>query len=424
MPKFSKEEVDTLRAIIANRGFAPTSDDALNWVLSRIRNRLSIKQIEKFEEGNILLNLFKGLSIGKIYFQAIDEIIIIPWERLSSSDILGRDDKIIELDKLYQDRRCRLINLYGLHGVGKNSLVSAFLKKLEESDLFILSIDLFCNQSIEDFLTNLIGKIHRQETIHDFEFDDFESKKKLLFKLLQANRHLIILRHIPETIQAPAIPKEYINLFKDISNKRNERNNESHQSCILLISEIRISEATEMECKGSIRTLPLIGLDPDMGVELLEDIFIKANGSMISDRESAKNLVNLLGGHPLVLNLVALEILRYYHKPDISRFLKERSDSIAGISNISRIYTKQLDGLDEYCKTILRLLSGKAMNGSELETEFKRLYPSSRNDYSESIKVLEYRSLLVRRKAKEESNFIFSINEIVRSLISSDEEDN
>jgi hypothetical protein len=418
MPKFSKEEVDTLKAIIKSNGVAPTSDDAKDWVIKKIKHRLTTKQIEKIDVGQILPNLYKCLSIGECYYQAIHKIIINPWKRCQSGIFLGRDGALIELDKLYQDPRCRLINLYGLYGVGKSSLVSVFIKELKESHLFI---DLICNQPIEDFLTNLIGRIYTEETDCDFDSYDFESKKNLLFELLQANRQLIVLRHIPEQIQSRAIPKEYINLFKDISN---ERNSKSHQSCILLISQIRIPEATEMECKGSIRTLPLSGVDPDTGVELLEDIFIRANGSMISDRDSAKSLVSLLGGHPLVLNLVALEILRLYPKPDIGRFLKERRDSIAGISNISRIYEKQLEGLDEYCKTILRLLSDEAMNDSELETKFKKLHPSSRNDYSESIKILDYRSLLIRRKSEDESNFIFSTNEIVRSLTSSHEEDN
>lgn len=364
------------------------------------------EQWKDFTDG-VLKNFFKGSHVKQCYCQAIFNLFFRPQNRSQSPNSFhGREKELGILKQLVEDKYCRLINLYGLYGIGKGSLVSEFVdgQKTRQEDCHWIDFD--CDQAIEDFLMTLISRISRQNISDDLESKDYKFKIKLFFSLLKEKRHLIVLENKLIRDKPIEISNEYIDLFKDISRKKD---GEFHQSCILLITCANI-QASELESNGSVKTLQLTGVDPEAGFKILEEIFIREG--IIIDRASAMQLLNSSTGHPLILRRVASEILSFDPTGNIQIFLEERRGVIANLStSIDNIYQRQIDGLDKYCLKILELLLEESMRNSELELAFSNHEISFKDHYRKSIKTLENRLLLIK------DGSIFSIDKVAKQFI-------
>jgi Cdc6-like AAA superfamily ATPase len=403
-----KEEGERLKAILRENQRRTHADDGFDFVIDQIKGSLTAEQLEDFSN-DILKNFFRGRHVQQCYYQAIYDAFLRSQGRSQSpNDFYGRDEEIKELDRLFANTNYRLINLYGSHGIGKSSLVSEFTRRLVESKKIRKEnchwIDFDCRKSIEDLLTNLISKLFKQETL----FEPASFSEENLFNLLAEERQLIVLKYNFIRGESIDISEKYIDLLHRISRQHSDK---SHKSCILLITYFKIPAASELVSNGYATTLNLYGVDEEAGLDILEEVFSK-QGAML-DRSSAetKRIVELLKGHPLILRLVASEILRDDPTGNIARFLERSGDSIVNLSDsIDKIYQMQIDGLDKYCTTILKLLLEESMSDSELELAFKKCEPSSKK-YRKSIKTLENRSLLIK------SGCIFSIAEIDKQFI-------
>jgi WD40 repeat protein/predicted ATPase/DNA-binding SARP family transcriptional activator len=299
----------------------------------------------------------------------------------------------------------QLISILGMGGMGKTTLAAAVTKAVAPAFSVVIWRSLLNAPPLSELVRGWLQTLSRQTlTTLPASLDE---QLRLLLTYLQQARCLLVLDNV-ESIFAADTPasagdaqsqsragmtragyESYDQLFLRLATS-------DHQSCLLLTSReqpyalTRLGRpAQEQDAMGSKRfcVLPLTGLDPQAGYQLLQN-----NGLAVSSTEAAQ-LVEDYSGNPLALQIVASTIADFFGG-DVAAFQQEAGGLFDGVRLVLDQQVARLSPLERDLLFWLAI-EREAVTLPILRSNLAR--PVSTREVLEALQALQNRSLLEKR---------------------------
>ena len=217
----------------------------------------------------------------------------------------GRTQELDSLKTCILEQKNRLINIFGLTGIGKSTLTLKLVEQIKGNFDFVIwrSVSHFSiaetleSDLIEVFLQQEESVKARQQT----KERQVKGKLRTLIQYLRQYRCLIILDDGQELFEKEKLAGEYQPQSQEYGTFFKQLGEVNHQSCIILNSwetprEIQILS----EDKKLVTVLQLQGLGEAAKAILSEN--------HLADEDTWEELINIYQGHPLWLKLIATAI--------------------------------------------------------------------------------------------------------------------
>ncbi len=293
----------------------------------------------------------------------------------NESDFFGRETELNKLERMVLDDKCRLLNLYGMAGIGKTTLAMKLKDRVNHNFKYIIWKNLRLSDSFQALVDDIVKflSVHSQEQNNSV---DINNRINYLINYFQQNECLLILDDVTEILRGYDKNNQYRKGWEEFGRFIEQIIQNQHPSCVLLTSHKTLQEFNNHQIhnyNSYYKSIPVDGLTfEDVRNEYL-DIYCASQ-----DREEDywEKLVNYYGGNPAALNIV-FKFISDRYDGEISTFYKyhiedeDRHDrfrytdtdeeyDIALQSLPGRIYNlleKQFNYLEESQKEIMYLLA-------------------------------------------------------------------
>jgi AAA ATPase domain len=312
----------------------------------------------------------------------------------------GRDLELKQLNYSIVKDKCRLINIFGMSGIGKTALISKLSAQIGDEFECVIWQSLRSHRSLVDLIDRDILPYLPIEIITD-SHPDLETRISLLIEQLSKHRCLIIMDDIHRIFSSDNLAgtyndecKEYQDLFSRISES-------NHQSCLVLIGREQPREFLLLD--RSICTLTLDGLDPDAQQQILKD-----RGIVNGDKWAKE--IDYYCGNPLYINVVATTI-RDLFGGRIDDFCQDRRLFLT--NDLKLILQRQYDRLSQVERQVVQAIASQ-----DREISLSELIGSSQitpSDLLEALQSLGRRRLIDQQKT--ESGVLFDLQPILKEFV-------
>lgn len=245
--------------------------------------------------------------------------IYLDWhEAPNLESFYGRNQELAQL-QTWINNGCKLINITGIGGIGKTSLVSALIDNIQSQFKFIIWKTFHYPTSIIDFLNSLLNAFNLQS------FENIQAGNFQLIEHLNKHRCLVILDGI-DTISNNSELSDFI---QKLSLYR-------HQSCIITTSREK-QNTSEVNTK-IVANLKLNGLLKTEALDLL------ISRGFTGKELGVLALIQLYRGNPLGLKLVT-PFIQSVFAGNVAAFINQNT-LIVG-ERLKNIIKQQLAKLSE-----------------------------------------------------------------------------
>jgi hypothetical protein len=294
-------------------------------------------------------------------------------------------------------KRCRLMALLGVSGIGKTSLALHCVEQIKSEFNTIIYRSLRFCPSLEDILTQFLEVFSESSVIPP----TLDGKLTQFLKYLRQYRCLIIL----DDVQMLFAPQElagcyqagyenYRLFFKQISEV-------SHQSCLMLLSSEKPRVVAELE-NYAICSLVLGSLG-EASKQILRD-------QKLRDETEWNELIKLYQGHPLGLKLTAALIQEFFGGC-VSEFLRCYPPILC--ESLQLQLHQQLKRL-----TILEIQIMNILANENEPLNLSKINHKIQLSYSEVLKGLQSLNLRLFLKKVEQNNIkLFTVDSMFRNFL-------
>jgi WD40 repeat protein/transcriptional regulator with XRE-family HTH domain len=235
----------------------------------------------------------------------------------------GRRQELTDLERWIAYDRCKVVTILGIGGVGKTSLANHLAKHSKHHFDYVFWSSLQALPSLESLLKKCILFVSGQRVIT--VPDNKEEQISLLLQYLRVHRCLLILDNFESVLQESNRVGVYREGYRGYGQLLQRLGEAEHQSCLILTSREKPGELLPLEGRNSpVRSMHLGGIELADGQQMLKDEDLRGS------EEAWSALVQLYGGNPLALKLIAAPI-RELFGGDITRFLEEGAPVFGGI---------------------------------------------------------------------------------------------
>ncbi|MBD2485025.1 NB-ARC domain-containing protein [Planktothrix sp. FACHB-1365] len=285
----------------------------------------------------------------------------------------------------------RIITIFGLSGIGKTALATQLVEQIKDDFDRVIWRSHSQFSSLKSLKTNLIEFISQQQETQQLSVIDF----------LRSHRCLIILDDFQETLTSGELVGSYFPEYKNYGKLLKQIGRSPHNSCLLLLSwekpiEIATLEAENCHC----RSLELQGLG-ESGEQLL-----KARG--LNDQDQWLELINLYGGNPSWLNIIALTILDLFNG-NVAQFL---SYSTLFLGDLETILQEHYQRLSESEKLVMVWLANQETAADICSKPAEFL---SDSEFLKAVQSLRKRGLI--EKAIDKEAFGFTLQPVIKEYV-------
>ncbi|MBK4731698.1 NACHT domain-containing protein [Oxynema sp. CENA135] len=227
------------------------------------------------------------------------------------------------------DEKIRIVNIFGLPGMGKTTLARELVENIKDKFDYIVWRN--CNNSfaLNSLKINLI----------QFFSQNQETKSSSLIEYLRLNRCLIILDDFQELFASGEFAGTYLPEAASYGKFLKEIARSPHNSCFLLLSWEKPTEVATLEGENRhCRSLQLGGLSED-AAEILINKGLK-------DEEKWGELIRLYGGNPSWLNILATTIEDLFNG-SVDRLLSYPSLCLGDLEPILQEYYQRLSASEK-----------------------------------------------------------------------------
>jgi hypothetical protein len=215
--------------------------------------------------------------------------------------IYGRDRELEQLEEWILDDDCRLIDIYGMSGIGKTALVRQLATQIGDEFDRTIWVNLRTDRSVLEFIDRDLLPYLSIDLMPDASWD-LEQRISILMEKLSQHRYLIILDNLQQVFSNDQLAGVYSDSHQGYQELLAQFSNSNHQSCILLIGWEEPQDLALLADKNRlVRSLALDGLSIDAQQQILQDRGI-LNG------EGSLEIFANCGGNPLYLVLLARTI--------------------------------------------------------------------------------------------------------------------
>jgi WD40 repeat protein/transcriptional regulator with XRE-family HTH domain len=370
-----------LSALLA-RPSAPQEsvEEASDTAMMRDTPTASINQVQASQPGHHLFPV--GSSAPFAGGPRVD------WgEALDVPSFYGREQELTTLAQWVVQERCRVVSVLGLGGIGKSALAVSLMHQVAAHFEVVLWRSLrdapTCEALLGECLQVLSPQPLREVPV------TFEGRLRLLLEHLREQRALLVLDNL-ETLLEEGEGRGHMRAgYEGYSQLLLRVGETAHQSCLLLTSREEPINLVPLEGRRKpVRALRLVGLETDASEQLL------AEKEVVGISQDWERLVEMYGGNPLALNIVAQTIVELFGG-EIAPFL-EQGEVIFG--SVRELLDEQFDRLSAVEQTVLLWLA-ILREPVSLEMLVEVLViPLSRIQVLETVEALRRRSLLERGK--------------------------
>jgi NB-ARC domain len=312
----------------------------------------------------------------------------------------GRDLELIKLKQSIVEDECRLINIFGMSGIGKTALVSQLSAQIGDEFECVIWQSLRSKRSLVELIDRDLFPALPIEIIADDRYD-VEMRISLLIEQLSKHRCLIILDDIHHIFSSGDLAGTYQDNYLEYKELFRRISESNHQSCMVLIGWEQPREFALLE--RSIRTLTLDGLSSDVQQQILKD-----RGIVNGDRWAAE--IGYYAGNPLWLNVIGTTIKDLFGGR-IDNFCQDRRLFLT--NDLKLILQSQYDRLSVIERQVLHGIAAE-----DRSISFPDLIVASQISPTNLLEALQ--SLGRRRlveKEETETGVLFNIQAIFREFI-------
>jgi len=234
-----------------------------------------------------------------------------------------------ELDKLKQwiiDKRCRLLSIIGLGGIGKTTLSVKLAQEVQEEFKYLIWRSLRNAPILPELLADLICFLSNQQETDLPETID--GKIDRLLEYLQDSRCLLVLDNAESILCSNGRAGTYRPGYEGYGQFFSLIGKSDHQSCLVLTTREKLREINFEEGKDfPIHSFTLSGLAQENAQEIFKDKDLSITA------EQGRALVEQYAGNPLALKIVATTIKELFNG-DITEFLEQGTVFFGDIYNL------------------------------------------------------------------------------------------
>jgi NB-ARC domain len=319
---------------------------------------------------------------------------------LNLSPFYGRDLELKQLKQWIVEDECRLINIFGMGGIGKTALVSQLSAQIEDEFECVIWQSLRSKRSLVDLIDRDLFPSLPIEIIAD-SHNDVETRISLLIEQLSKHRCLIVLDDINHIFSSGDLAGTYENNYLEYKELFRRVSASNHQSCLVLIGREQPREFALFA--RSIRTLPLDGLDSDAQQQILQDRDIVNSDRWVES-------MAYYGGNPLWLNVIATTIKDLFGGR-IDLFCQDHRLFLT--NDLKLISQSQCDRLAEIERQVIQTIASQ-----DRSISFSDLIAASQispTDLLEALQSLGRRRLV--DKVETDAGMLFDLQPMIRELI-------
>ncbi len=214
----------------------------------------------------------------------------------------GREQEMAQLSEWILQEHCRVVGVLGLGGIGKSVLSVSVMYQISDHFEVVIFRSLRDAPALEELLDDCLQVLSPQRL--GLVPVNLEQRISCLLEHMRKRRVLLVLDNL-ESLLEPADVKGHLRPgflgYEILLHRVVER---GHQSCLLLTSRERPAALRELSGRYSqVRALHLAGLDS----AACQQLFMEKE--ITGTQKDAKQLIEIYGGNPLALKIVAETII-------------------------------------------------------------------------------------------------------------------
>lgn len=316
-------------------------------------------------------------------------------EAVDVSVFYGRAQELRKLEEWIVEEHCRLVNVFGMGGIGKTTLSCKLAQQIQGEFDCIFWRSLLATPSLKDLLTELILFLsNQQENIEDLP-DSIEGQISLLINYLRKSKCLIVLDNFEAILSGNNYAGDYHQGYEEYGELLRRVGELQHQSTLVITSQEKPREVELIEGERLlVRSLRLSGL------KSIEIKGIFADKGHFNGSETEWNfIVEYYGGNPLILKTVASFIQDIFNSSFVD-FVKLLKQNKLTLDDINRILDYQFKRLSDLEKSVMYWLAINQKPLSFQELQDCLLSSRDKQKLAEALKSLERRSLIEKNSTK------------------------
>jgi hypothetical protein len=363
-------------------GISPSAETTALYERTRIGD-LSREVGEPGGKGEIFSST-PTYPVGSLPMEHLPASPYLDWGEVPDIGVFyGRQTELAELRQWLVAKRCRLVAILGMGGVGKTALAAKLTQALADGFEYVIWRSLLNAPPFAEILQGCLQFLSDQHVV-DLP-DSLDERLALLLGQLRRHRCLVVLDNIESILQGGDRAGYYRPGYEAYGQLIRRVGEAKHQSCLLLTSREKPRGFARLEEPiTSVRSLQLAGLGADEGQEIL-----KMRG-LSGPAETATALVERYSGNPLALRLVAQTIHELF-EDDIAAFLREETPIFDDIRDVLDQQFARLPALEREIIIWLAIeheaISAEALWGNLVSS-------GSRAAFLEALRSLQRRSLV------------------------------
>lgn len=317
-----------------------------------------------------------------------------------------RSDETATLQKWILEENCRVVEIFGMGGIGKTALATKVARQIADRFEFVIWRSLHNPPPLPELLNDLLQSLLTYRQDSNFSVGVHQQFSQLMSRLKE-RRCLLILDEWETVLRGNSLAGYYQETYEDYGDLLKQIAEVPHQSCLILTTrEQPTGNALFLGKMGQCRLLELKGLPEAAAQKLLENTGLSESESVLTE------LVKHYGGNPGALKIISNTIQELFNG-NVMKFLEQSTLFVGDILN--NFLNQQFSRLSDSEKQILYWLVLENQPVSIKQLKSAILPKTSSEEVWNYFYSLRRRSLI--EKTAADSEILFSLQPVVTKFI-------